>query len=436
MIDEGDLPPTLRSATARRERSETLALRVIDGPDRGRSLDLDVGVYTVGKSAACAFVLTDPQVSRQHLEVCVDETDVVVRDLGSTNGSLHAGARFVELAIGRGAVIQIGGTLLQVMQREESATSLSDRDSFGALTGSSLGMRRLYSILERVAPTDATVLIEAETGTGKELCAEALHGASARAKRPFVVCDLSSMSRTLIESELFGHKRGAFTGATTDRRGAFEAAQGGTLFLDEVGELELSLQPRLLRALETGRVRRLGESDYREVDVRVVAATHRDLAEDVRAGAFRNDLYHRLAVVKVTIPPLRERKEDLPWLVARLLDDGQRVAPEVLGLFNEYDWPGNVRELKNVLERARTLTTGALDPAALGLQLDRRAASSTIDPYHDAKQKLIDTWEQAYVARLLASTNGNVSEAARRCGLGRAYLHRLVRKYGLGDDGG
>jgi transcriptional regulator with GAF, ATPase, and Fis domain len=299
-------------------------------------------------------------------------------------------------------------------------------------------MRELFAVLERVAPSDSLVLIEAETGTGKELCAAAIHQYSARKKGPFVVCDLAGMARSLIESDLFGHERGAFTGAVGDHTGAFESAQGGTLFLDELGELELELQPRLLRAIESHKIRRLGSSAYRNVDVRVIAATNRDLDEEVKAGTFRSDLLHRLAVVRLRIPPLRERKEDLPLLCEHLLSgSGRTLSQLTLSLLSDHDWPGNVRELRNVLERALVLdrSTEPLGPEALGLVVGGNERPIGTNPgYHEAKEQLIAQWERAFVERILSQAGGNVSQAARSSGLGRRYLHRLIRKYDLPDS--
>ena len=309
-------------------------------------------------------------------------------------------------------------------------------------------MREIYAVLERMAKSDAPVLIEGETGTGKEVCAEALHAASARANGPFVICDLGGVSRSLIDSELFGHVRGAFTGADRDRKGLFAEAQGGTLFLDEIGELELDIQPRLLRAIEQRRVRPVGASSYRDVDVRVIAATNRDLRDEVRAGRFREDLYHRLAVVRVTLPPLRERKEDLPRLVEALLAQPTpaTVPAETLALLAEYDWPGNVRELKNVLDRALSFTDESADgartiaPGLLGLGSVGGSAEAQMPPsfgpvgsegYREAKERLLAIWERQFVTQLLKRTGGNVSRASREGGIDRGYLYRLIKKLGL-----
>jgi transcriptional regulator with PAS, ATPase and Fis domain len=414
---------------------EALSLAVIAGPDTGRMINLDPGRYVIGKNRDCALVLVDATVSRHHLELEVDQWGVVVRDLDSKNGSYYHGARFKQVVLGAGAVITIGSTQMRFLRRANRVqTPPSERESFGRLLGRSLPMRELFTILERVARSSAPILIEGETGTGKELCAEAIHQASGRSDGPFAVCDLAGVPRTLIESELFGHVKGAFTGASADRIGAFETAHRGTVFLDEIGELELDFQPRLLRALENSSVRRVGSPAYRTVDVRIVAATNRDLAQEVASGSFRPDLFHRLAVVRVRIPALRERKEDIPLYVDHFLAGSDvRIAPSTLALLQEYDWPGNVRELKNVLSSSIALTPagGILEPESLGLAITQTSVAVDSDSYHDAKQRLIETWEKSYVRRVLDESSGNVSQAARRCGLGRAYLHRLIRRYDL-----
>jgi two-component system nitrogen regulation response regulator GlnG len=414
---------------------ERLRLVVLTGVDRGHELALTHGTYYIGKHPRCSLVLHDGEVSRRHLELRIGKGGVQARDLGSRNGSFFEGGRFTSIVIGTGAVIRIGRTELMLLSADAPAPFLpSEAESFHRLRGRSLVMRQVFALLERAAPSDAVVLVEGETGTGKELCAEAIHAASSRAQGPFIICDLGAVPRTLLEAELFGHVRGAFTGADREREGVFEAATGGTLFLDEVGELELELQPRLLRALERRQIARLGESRSRPIDVRIIAATNRDLAEEVKAGRFREDLYHRLSVVRVRLPPLRERKEDLPLLVAALLaDKNVSVLPETLTLLGEYDWPGNVRELGNVLQRAIALVPPGepLAPAQLGLDRthpgsDGRAA---IEDFHLAKEHLIETWEREFLRRLVEASGHNLSHAARASGLGRAHLYRLLKKY-------
>jgi DNA-binding NtrC family response regulator len=419
-----------------------LRLVVIAGPDRGRAWPLLPGRHRVGKSRTCTLCLGDGAVSAQHLELEVGPGGVVVTDLDSTNGSWFAGARFTTLEVEGAATLTIGKSELRIEPVDAHAElEPSPAERFGGLLGRATIMRRLFTLLGRAGAADVSVLIEGETGTGKELAARALHEASPRRGGPFVVCDLATLSASLCESELFGHVRGAFTGAERDRIGAFEAAHGGTIFLDEVGELPLELQPRLLRALESREIRRLGETSYRPVDARVVAATHRDLRSDARQGSFREDLYHRLSVVTARLPSLRERAEDIPLLVERFVTglggDAAAIAPATMSALAAYDWPGNVRELRNVIERAVALgleLSSALFGVTGAVTGDRVApVALAIDPsipFHDAKSALVEAWERDYVTALLASSDGNVSLAARRAGMDRAYLHRLLKKHG------
>jgi DNA-binding NtrC family response regulator len=326
------------------------------------------------------------------------------------------------------------------------AIPASPSTHFGELIGASVPMRELFAVLERVAQSDVGVLIEGETGTGKELAAEALHRGSPRTG-PLVICDLAGVSRSLIESELFGHVRGAFTGADRDRDGAFVQAASGTIFIDEIAELELDAQPRLLRALERRQVKPVGGSSYRDLDVRVIAASNRDLREEVRAGRFREDLYHRLAVIQVRIPSLRERREDIPLLVEHLLARAAthaQFSDAAMQALCDYRWPGNVRELKNVLDRALSLlpppadgapaADRAITPELLGLPPLPPDATPQAGPlcsarFRDAKERMISAWERAFVARLLERSGGNVTRAARDGGMDRVYLHRLMKKH-------
>ena len=443
-------------------RPQRMRLQVTAGPDLGRSIVLQTGTYFVGKGHTCDLVLSDHSVSRRHLELSVLADGIQLRDLGSTNGSYIAGARFDTVTAHPGTTLCIGHSEL-TLSAEEASTSTSPigpghgfddlPERFGSIESANPVMRRIFGVLSRAAPSDVAVLIQGETGTGKEIVAEAIHELSPRRKGPFIICDLGSMPRALIESELFGHVRGAFTGADRDRQGAFAAAGDGTLFLDEIGELELDAQPRLLRALERRQYKPVGATAYLTSNVRVVAATNRDLAAEVKAGRFREDLYHRLAVMRVILPPLRERREDISHLVGSFLEQAGHASgrqPPIIpagtmAALRAHDWPGNVRELRNVLERATTLAPegGIVDAALLGLDeqagTSRGSDASTppVDitfPFKEAKDRLVQAWEREYVAALVAKHEGNVSLAARSGGLDRVYLHRLLKKHGLSGN--
>jgi two-component system, NtrC family, nitrogen regulation response regulator GlnG len=451
-------------ANARPAKAEKLRLVVVAGPDRGKEVLLDQGTYTVGKSPQCDLTLTDGAVSRKHLEFAVIAEGVQITDLGSTNGSYVHGSRFDKIVATAGAGITVGQTELRLLPVSTGTRARSQADRFGEMLGQSEKMREVYAVLERVSMSDASVLVIGETGTGKELVADAIHNHSMRKKGPMVICDLASLPKSLIESELFGHVRGAFTGADRDREGAFSQADKGTIFLDEIGEMDLEVQPRLLRALERGHVKPVGTTQYKSVDTRVVAATNRDLVDEVKNGRFREDLYHRLAVVTVHLPPLRQRKEDIPLLVHHFLalaaeGAGRKtpqVRPEAMAALCDHEWPGNVRELRNVMERVVAIAPRAdeIDLAVLGLEGATRAAGNApgaaaaapagaaagaakdengeLLQFKDAKEHLIAGWERDYLRRLIEQCNGNVSLAARRAGIDRVYLHRLMKKHGLG----
>jgi DNA-binding NtrC family response regulator len=419
-----------------------LKLVVVSGPDYGKELPLREGTYRIGTRPNLDLVLTDVAISREHLHVQVNRTSVLVKDRRSRNGSYCRGMRFEVLEVRPGAVIRIGRSDLQLVPvSEPTPMRPAETTKFGSLVGESLPMRQAFALLERAASGGADVLLQGETGTGKDLAAEALHELGARARKPFIVCDLAAMTPTLIESELFGHVRGAFTGAVVERTGAFERADGGTIFLDEVGDLPLDLQPRLLRALERRQIKQVGGDNYETVDVRVVAATHKKLDEEVKEGRFREDLYHRLAMVTVVLPPLRDRLEDIPILVDTVLKrlgvPAKRDAfltSSTMMLLRGYDWPGNVRELRNTVERAVKLGTQPSLPAkARERSADQPAKGMpTSDlPFKEAKDQLVSAFERDYLADLMRRCNHNVSLAAREAGIARVYLHRLLGKHGL-----
>jgi DNA-binding NtrC family response regulator len=423
--------------------SRGLVLRIESGPDEGRSVALGARKLAIGAGADNDIVLVDDAVSRHHAEVHPARGGALVRDLGSTNGTHVAGARIQEVLVAAGGELTVGSTRIRVLDGGGPRVPPSERDRFGGLLGTSRVMREVFAVLELAAPTDATVLLEGPSGTGKELCARALHDHSARAPRPFIVFDCGAVEKDLLKSALMGHKKGAFTGADRERAGAFVEADGGTLFLDEVGELPLEAQTFLLRALESSEVIPVGGDRARKIDVRVVAATNRDLFAMVEAGTFRLDLFHRLAVVHVRMPGLRDRIEDLPALVrgfyeGRGFDPGPIVG-ENLEALRAHPFVGNVRELRNILERSWVLAGETKEFQALPLWLGPRADSPRatafeVDvglPFKEAKEEIVERFEAAYLPELLARTSGNISQAAKHAGLSRRHLRALMDKHGL-----
>lgn len=409
-------------------------LTVQSGPNAGKKVRLD-RTLVVGSDSKAGLRLTDPTVSRRHLELQPRADGVFVRDLGSTNGTEIAGMRVVEGLVAAEATIQVGSTSLQISMREENLGRPEGNGSFGGVVGESAPMRRLFGILERVAATDSTVLIQGETGTGKEVIAESLHRGSLRCEKPFVVFDCGAVSASLIESELFGHVKGSFTGAIADRLGAFAEADGGTLFLDEIGELPPELQPKLLRVLENGVVKRLGDDTSRRVNVRVIAATHRDLEAAVKEKRFRQDLFFRLAVIQVHIPPLRERPGDIAPLARHFVDRMGRtdfvLSAHLLARLSAYSWPGNVRELRNVIERALSGELVELVPA----ESSPPPGALTEAPFKVAKDRLVEEFTREYFEALSRACGGNLRKMARAAGVHRNHVQRLVAKYGLKTKG-
>ena len=414
-------------------------LRVTEGPDRGRELLMDRPRVVVGSGEGCDLVLADAAVSREHLEVRATERGYLLKDLESTNGTLVGGVWLREaLAVGP-AALRLGETVLQLVPTAETVEiPLSSRGQLGDLLGQSVAMRQVFAVLERVAPTGSTVLLEGESGTGKEVAARAIHALSPRAEGPLVVVDSGAIPASLIESELFGHEKGAFTGANEARAGAFEEADGGTLFLDEIGELPLELQPRLLRFLERQEVKRVGAARHRPVDVRVVAATNRKLAGEVEAGRFRQDLFYRLSVVRLELPPLRERPDDIVLLAYHFAerfgpDPRQIVTDEVAALLVSYPWPGNARELRNVVERLAVMPELAAEELRQSARPPAPAAIGSLGDlaFHEARTRWQDLFEQQYLAQQLSRAGGVVSHAAATAGLPRQTFHRLMRRHGL-----
>jgi DNA-binding NtrC family response regulator len=460
-------PPADEGKTAR----VALQWRVVSGPDAGKSGEIADGHAIVGRVEGVDVRLTDQTVSQFHLEVWATEGGIVVRDLGSHNGTLVAGIALKHASVPAGTEVAIGDTSIELRGGARAVVERSKATFFGALVGSSAPMRELYALLERLARTNLSVLIEGETGTGKELAARALHDGGTRPGGPFVAVNCAAIPPTLAESVLFGHERGAFTGADEKRAGVFEAATGGTVFLDEVADLPRDLQPKLLRALEMREIVPVGSTKPRPFDARIVCATWQSLRELVNRGAFREDLYFRLAQARVRMPAVRERVEDIKPLVQHFLSSipwdvqaARAITSDALDAIAQRSFPGNVRELKSTVERVAMLAEGptitAQDLAFERLiAADRSAASSRnagdevekemvkpseaadpnapLEPFKEAKRTVIDEFEKAYLSRLLARAGTNISRAAALAGIERQSLRDLLKRHGLrGDDAG
>jgi DNA-binding NtrC family response regulator len=424
------LPSAAPDATwAIRIAGHDAPLAVIDGATPSRVL--------VGNGPGCDVRIGDPSVSRRHAAFEPTRGRLRISDLGSTNGTFVNGVSILDALIEAGDEVRLGGTSLRVERGAPSSNvRLPEQTKFGRVVGWSREMRRLYPLCARLAATAVPLVIEGETGTGKEALAESIHEAGPRAAGPFVVFDCTAVAPSLVESELFGHERGAFTGAVQMRRGVFEQAHGGTLLIDEIGDLEPHLQPKLLRVLERGKIRRVGGDRSIVVDVRVLAATRRDLDHEVESGRFRDDLYHRLAVARIELPPLRERKGDVRLLAlhfARDLGGDERaIRPDMLARWEDYRWPGNVRELRNgvarvlalgdlaELERARTLeSTASRSTDFLAAVLARKL------PLVEARKEVVDELERRYLEQVLAESRGDVAAAADASGIGRRYFNMI-----------
>jgi len=432
---------------------DDIVVIVLSGAQRGQRVRL-VNRLRIGKAPENDLVLNDDTVSRQHCELERRAQGVLVRDLGSTNHTRVGRMAVHEAVVESGATISVGGVDLSLRVEPRQAVVLpSESNHFGEALGTSIAMRTIFGVLERIAPTDAGVLLEGETGTGKDVLARSIHQMSPRRERPFVVVDCGAVSYSLIESELFGHERGAFTGAVATRQGAFELAGRGTVFLDEVGELPLDVQPKLLRVLESGEFRRVGGNKTIRAEARVVAATKRELKGEVERGKFREDLYFRLAVVPVVVPPLRARREDIPPLVERFLELARKrdpaassitLSPATVSALTAHDWPGNVRELRNVLDRAIYIATAGGEHEARIVDLPVAAtASHSSEPsfeagksYREVREQFESEFEKRYVSWLLDRHAGNISAAAREARMDRKHLYDLARRHGLRDGRG
>jgi DNA-binding NtrC family response regulator len=433
--DHGSTAPLAPPATALIRR---FRLEVVDGEDRGLIYVSTRERIVIGTKSAAEVVLRDPAVSRFHCALTLHGNRVELEDLDSRNGTRVDGVAVGLAWLDRDAKLVVGSTQLHFQLVDDLVeVELSAREQFGELVGRSRAMRAVFAMCERAAASDATVLLQGETGTGKDATALSIHLEGARSTGPFVVLDCGSLAPGVVESALFGHERGAFTGAIAMRPGVFEMAAGGTLFLDEIGELPLEIQPKLLRALEARTVRRVGGDTDIPCDVRVIAATNRDLQREVNAGRFRPDLYFRLAVVEIRLPPLRHHAQDIPLVVDHLLRAMNARGPTALGLrtpasldqLARHPWPGNVRELRNHLERS--LATEDVAPPELASVPVEAPVIDTSEPLRTARERWLRYFEQRYLDALLHEHGGNVSKAARAAGVARVYFYRLLSKAGI-----
>ena len=423
----------------------TVAVLVREGNDAGLQIEGESG--TIGTAPDNAVRLTDTSVSGYHARFAALKEGIQISDFGSTNGTWVAGVRLERGLVPPDTRVQVGRTQLIVSAGAPQTVDLHDEDTLGRLRGSSPVMRRLMTEIRRVASSHVPVLLHGESGTGKELVARAIHDESERSNQPFVTVDCGSLLPNLVTSELFGHEQGAFTGAHKQKRGSFEAAHRGTLFLDEIGELAPDIQAMLLGALERRRFCRVGGTEEVSVDVRVVAATNRDLRTEVNAGNFRLDLYYRLAVVTLELAPLRERAADIPQLIEHFLrEEGSdaRVAdvipPATMRSLSRHRWPGNLRELRNFVQA--TLAMG--EPMALradgatggdlGGSLGGALTSILALPYAEARRRLLDEFESQYLRTLMDRAHGNVARAAREAEMARSHLHDLIRRHSRGSE--
>ncbi len=421
-------------------------LEVVEGPNTGVTMRIATPVFVIGSGENADLRLSDKAVSREHVRLYLGDAGMTLVDEGSRNGTWVGGLRITRASVTSDVRVKVGSTTF--LLRIDSLPSdlvVSASSRFGDAIGVSSAMRMVFGILQRAAATDLSVLLEGESGVGKEVLARSIHTTSNRSEGPFITVDCGAIPANLLESELFGHVRGAFTSAQSDRAGLFAEANGGTLFLDEIGELPLDLQPKLLRALEQREVRPVGSNRVLPVDVRVIAATNRVLHAAAARGEFREDLMYRLSVLRVAVPPLRDRRDDILPIAKRFLasftgDSSAELPPDVEGMLVAYAWPGNVRELRNVVQRFAAL--GARDRATLFATPSNDATSRLVQhetsdgeladiPYHEARQRVLDQFEHAYVKSALAKADGVVLKAAEQSGMARASFYRMLERLGL-----
>jgi DNA-binding NtrC family response regulator len=417
---------------------DLVRIEVVEGPDAGLAVEPPNDLTSIGTSRDNDVVLRDPTISRYHVELHRTDRGIAVKDLGSLNGTFIGPLRVQQAVVPARTKLRLGATVLMVSEGGRVRRSPDEPPAVPGLVGRSKAMREVAATVHSLAASDVSVLIDGETGTGKEVVARAIHMLGPRREAPFEVVDCGSLPATLVAAQLFGHERGAFTGADRQMVGAFERARGGTVFLDEVGELPLSVQPVLLGVLERRSFRRVGGSRTIPVDIRLLAATNRDLRAEANAGTFRADLYYRIATTRIHIPPLRERREDIEPLVAWFVEEstgerGDCLGPSAMEALRGHRWSGNVRELRNVIEATLAMGQLALEEPAPDRQAPPPAPrpDEPIQPYREARAGALSRFEQTYLRSLIERCEGNASEAARRARMDRPYLLSLLRRHDL-----
>lgn len=413
---------------------QTCTVEVLAGPGVGTTARIERPTFAIGSHESNDLVLPDDSISQHHLEVAVGPDGYRIVDLSSSNGTFLGGVKITDVTTVEPITLHLGTTTLRITPAMgEKEVPASGAPRFGSVLGRSVAMRELFVKLGQVAKSDCSVLIEGETGTGKEQVAESIHLESLRKDAPFVVVDCGALASELLESELFGHARGAFTGADSERKGLLQMADGGTVFLDEVGELPAALQVKMLGVLERRKVTPLGTSTARPIDVRVIAATNRNLAREVNEGHFRADLFFRLAVVRLRVPPLRERLDDIPMLVEHFLEQVRQregghvpssIQPIELARLSAQPWAGNVRELRNAVERLALRLSG--DPPS---DDEPPGSPGRPEPFMKARDRFVTEFEKRYLLDILERADSNVSEAARQAGVDRRNFQRLLRRH-------
>ena len=422
-------------------RVQKMSLVITDGENDPKRVPVEQDLFTIGKDPGCDLVLQDRTVSRRHLEIEKQGGTYFVRDLGSTNGTMIDGTRIKEAFLSHGAVISVGNVEIVFQPYYESLKSEQDQcDTFGSLIAANSSMKSIMGLMRVASNSGTTILLQGETGVGKSALARAMHDEGSRKEAPFVVFDCSSVPPTLMESELFGADKGAYTGATKSRPGACEQAHGGTLFLDEIEDLSLDMQSKLLRVLEEREIRRLGSTRSVALDIQIITSCQIDLSIAVKEGRFRSDLYYRIAVICVEIPALRDRPEDIPLLCDHFFKEVQgdhtwaRLTPALQEQLLAYSWPGNLRELRNVLERIQCIGPSSFLKMNVDSDIKEEGSSFSYDlnrPFKEIKEELIITFEREYLQRLLDRSKGRIAPAAREAGLNRKYFYDLLNKHGL-----